>query len=49
MTTGSDLLQAVQDSKNLVYYVLATYLSHLPEVSECSETRHTMPEADEVR
>jgi hypothetical protein len=49
MTTGSDLLQAVQNSKNLVYSVLATYLSHLPEVSECSETRHTMPEVGEVR
>lgn len=49
MTTGSDLLQAVQDSKNLVYYVLATYLSHLPDVSECSDTRHMMPEVGEVR
>ena len=49
MTVGSDLLQAVQDSKHLVYYVLATYLSHLPDVSECSDTRHTMPEVGEVR
>jgi hypothetical protein len=49
MTTGNDLLEAVENSKSLLDYVLDNYLSHFPANSSCSEVRYTMPEDGEVQ
>lgn len=49
MTTGSDLLEAIQNSKNVLYYVLTSYLWHFPAESQCPEVRYTMPEDGEVQ
>jgi hypothetical protein len=44
MTTGRDLLEAIQNSKDFLYYVLVSYLRHFPAESQCPEVRYTMPE-----
>jgi hypothetical protein len=49
MTTGSDLVEAVANSKNLLDYVLDNYLSRIPSNTSCSEVRYSMPEVGEVQ
>lgn len=49
MTTGSDLVDAVENSKNLLDYVLDNYLSRIPSNTSCSEVRYSMPEVGEVQ
>ena len=49
MTPGSDLVEAVQNSKSVLYSVLASSVSHLPTEPECQEVLYTMPEDGEVQ
>jgi hypothetical protein len=49
MTIGRDLLDAIDNSRNLMYYVLANSLFQVPATSSCSEVRYTMPEDGEVQ
>ena len=49
VTPGSDLVEAVQNSKSVLYSMLASSVRHLPTESECQEVLYTMPEDGEVQ
>jgi hypothetical protein len=49
MTTGSELLEAIENSRNLLEFVLDNYLSRIPANMSCSEVRYSMPEDGEVQ
>jgi hypothetical protein len=49
MGTGTDLWEAVQNSKVVLYYLMGSYLWHFPSKSPCSELRFKMPADGEVQ
>ena len=49
MGTGSDLWEAIQNSKVVFYYLIGSYLWHAPVKSPCSGIRYPMPVFGEVR
>ncbi len=49
MGTGSDLWEAIQNSKVVLYYLMGSYLWHFPSHAECFDVRYTMPEDGEVQ
>jgi len=49
MGTGSDLWEAVQNSKVVLYYLMGSYLWHFPAKSTCFEVRFKMPANGEVQ
>jgi len=49
MGTGSDLWEAIQNSKVVFYYLVGSYLWHAPLKSPCSGIRYTMPVFGGVR
>jgi len=49
MTIGRDLLDAIENSRNVMDYMLANSLFHVPPTSSCSSVRYSMPEEGEVQ
>jgi hypothetical protein len=49
MGTGSDLWEAIQNAKVVLYYLMSSYLWHFSPDSRCSEVRSTMPTVGEVQ
>jgi hypothetical protein len=49
MSTGSELWEAIQNSKVVLYYLMSSYLWRFPPQSPCFDVRFKMPADGEVQ